>query len=225
MISCYHLTVPDPHGDTPIFDDVGFEVDDGEWVEIVGPSGAGKSLLYAILALERRPRRGKVVVAGRNLDRMDRAGLAALRQDLGTCRQRVALLEERTVIENLVLPLVVRGETNRAAQVAERLLETVGWSHLRDRPAGSLSVGRQRAVGILRAVIGAPRIVAVDGSLDTLQKPERDASLRLLRDAHARGSAILLFGQNSTGVSDKETTEFRLEGGELKAKESAVGQS
>lgn len=223
MISCYHLTVPDRHGGDPIFDDVGFEVGDGEWVEFVGPSGSGKSLLFAILGLERRPTNGKVVVAGRNLDRMDDSGLASLRQDLGTCRQQVALLGERTVIENLVLPLVVRGETNRAAQVAERLLETVGWSDWRDRPAGSLSAGRQRAVGILRAVIGAPRIVAVDGSLDSLPKPERRASLRLLRDAHARGSAILLFGRKPTGVSDVEATEYRLGDGAVTAAGSATG--
>ena len=215
MISCYHLTIDGPDEGRPLLDDVSFELEDGDWVEFVGPTGAGKSLLFSVLTLENRPTEGRLVVGGRNLERLDRTGFAELRRDIGSCRQAPELLEERNVIENLVVPLLVRGETRRAAEVGERLLESCRLAALREAPVGRLSDGERHLVGLLRAVIGTPRLVAVDGGLDALSGDALESARQALTDSYESGSSIVLFGRSASGIAPDGATLFEVEAGRV----------
>ncbi len=212
MISCYQLTVPGTERSGPVFDEVSFEIDEGEWVEFVGPSGAGKSVLYAILALEARPDQGRLVVAGRNLSRLDERGLVELRREIGSCRETVDLLNRRTVVENLVVPLVVRDKAVRAMDAAKRLLDRANLADLRDAAAAGLARGERRLVGVLRATIGRPRAILVDGGLEGLEGEQFEAAAEALRRSHEQGSAVYLFSRNPTECAPDERTVFRLGG-------------
>jgi len=220
MISCYQLTIPGTDSTGPLLDDVSFEIDDGEWVEFLGPSAAGKTLLYSVLALETKPTDGRLVIAGRNLDRLDGRGLVELRRELGSCRQEVELLESRTVVENLVVPLVVRGKTTRASSAADRVLERADLEDLRDIRVAELSAGHRRAVAILRAVMGRPRAILVDGALERLGGALYEAVNAAIHRSYDQGSAVLLFGRHSTDDGPSERRLYRLDGGRLEERES-----
>lgn len=219
MISCYQLTVPGTERAGPLFDDVSFEIEEGEWVEFVGPAASGKTALYAILSLEARPRDGRLVIAGRNLARLDGAGLVELRREMGTCREDVELLEDRSVVENLVVPLVVRGKASRASDAAERLIDRAGIESLRDVPVGELSSGERRLVGLLRAVIGRPRAVLVDGGLDILDGQLLEAAVEALHRSHEQGSAVYLFGRQPTERAPADRRLYHLDRGTLRREE------
>lgn len=220
MISCYQLTVPGTERSGPLFEEVSFEIDEGEWVEFVGPAASGKSALYAVLALEARPLDGRLVIAGRNLDRLDKLGLMELRRKLGTCREDVELLEDRSVVENLVVPLVVRGKASRASDAADRLLDRAGIASLRDIPVNELSAGERRLIGILRAVIGRPRAVLIDGGLGLLDDKLLEASVEALHRSHEQGSAVYLFGRQPAQRAPDARKLYHLDRGTLHREES-----
>ena len=210
MINCYHLTVPGTERTGPLLDDVSFEIDEGEWVEFVGPSGSGKSLLHSVLALESKPTDGRLVIAGRNLARLDGRGLVELRREFGSCRQTEQLLEPRTVVENLVVPLVVRGKTTQASSTADRLLERAGLEQLRDVPVAELSAGHRRMVALLRAVMGRPRAILVDGGFEGLGDDLREAAKAAVHRSHDQGSAVVLFGRQASEDAPTDRTLHRL---------------
>ncbi|MFB6371840.1 MAG: ATP-binding cassette domain-containing protein [Bradymonadaceae bacterium] len=215
MISCYDLTIPGAEATGPLLEEVSFEIGDAEWVEFVGPSGAGKSILYAVLALEARPSEGRLVVAGRNLSRVDESGLVELRREFGSCRQSPDLLESRTVVENLVVPLVVRGKTTQASSAADRVLERVDLAEMRDVPVARLSTGHRRAVALLRATMGRPRAIVIDGTLEGLDHKLFEAARAALHRSHDQGSAIVLFGREPSENAPVDRCVYRLEGGTL----------
>lgn len=215
MISCYHLTVPGAERTGPILDDVSFEIEEGEWVEFVGPSAAGKSVLYSVLALETRPTDGRLVVAGRNLSRVDGEGLVELRREFGSCRQSPELLDDRTVVENLVVPLVVRGKTTQASSAADRLLERADLAHLRETRVAELSDGHRRIVAILRALMGRPRAVFIDGGFEVLSDSLLESAKAAVHRSHDQGSAIVLFGRRCTEAAPADRAIYRLDGGSL----------
>jgi ABC-type lipoprotein export system ATPase subunit len=219
MISCYQLTVPGTERTGPLFEDVSFEVEEGEWVEFVGPAASGKTALYRVLGLEARPLGGRLVIGGRNLARLDEAGLVELRREMGTCREDVELLEDRSVIENLVVPLVVRGKASRASDAADRLLDRAGIASLRDIPVGELSAGERRLVGLLRAAIGRPRAILIDGGLGRLDGQLLEAATEALVRSHQQGSAVYLFGRHPTERAPEDRRLLYLDRGTLHREE------
>jgi cell division transport system ATP-binding protein len=149
---------------------VSFEIDDGEMVFLTGHSGAGKSTLLKLIALLDRATRGTVIVDGRNLAGVRRGGIPNHRRHIGIIFQDHKLLADRTVFDNVALPLVVAGvghlETKRRVRAA---LDKVGLlDKERVSPVG-LSGGEQQRVGIARAVVHKPPLLIADeptGNLD-----------------------------------------------------------
>lgn len=214
MISCYHLSIAHPHRQTPLLDDVSFDIERGKWAEIVGATGAGKSVLMSILALRSAALRGKCIIGGRNLDRLEPAGLAELRRSIGSCAQRPRLLEERTVVENLLLPLVARDEQRDALARVESLLAETALSGLSEARAGALSDSQRKLTGILRAVVGRPRLVLVDGGLENLGDLAVDAA-RALERAHDAGATVVLASRSLSPLSERRDLTFWLRDGRL----------
>ena len=133
IISCFHLDLSDATRQRKALDDICIEVERGSWSEIVGPAGGGKTLLFSVLSLRAAPPRGtKVVVGGRNLDRLPVTEIADMRRLFGSACAQPIMLDDRSVIENLVVPFVVRGESRMALESTEALLEACELMHLRD---------------------------------------------------------------------------------------------
>ena len=149
---------------------VSFDIQPGEMVFLTGPSGAGKSTVLKLIALIERPTRGSVLVNSKNTSRVRRGAIPRFRRDVGVVFQDHKLLADRSVFDNVALPLLIRGLGHREIERRVRAaLDQVGLLG-RERSAPiTLSTGEQQRVGIARAVAARPPLVIADeptGNLD-----------------------------------------------------------
>jgi cell division transport system ATP-binding protein len=149
---------------------VSFELQVAEMVFLTGHSGAGKSTLMKLIILMERASQGQVIVNGTNLNRVSRRQIPAIRRDVGVVFQNHQLLFDRTVFDNVALPLTISGfgpkEVGRRVRAA---LSKVGLSDKERQLPVALSGGEQQRVGIARAVVNKPRLLLADeptGNLD-----------------------------------------------------------
>jgi ABC-type lipoprotein export system ATPase subunit len=211
MISCYHLSAPNTRKPgSPLFDNISFEIPDGSWAEITGPSGCGKSLLFAVMSLQLAPTQGTLIVQGRNLPRCTPSRIAELRRSLGICAQQPSLLDDRTTFENLLVPFVAREQLHHAPELVHAALQRAELSHLADLPARSLTLPERRLVTILRACLGDPAAILIDGGLDHLDEPSRRRAQQLLRAQHRQGATIFLFHSAWTSSTTGRSVELRI---------------
>lgn len=153
-------------------DGVNITINKGEFICIAGRSGSGKSTLLNMLAGLELPTSGTVQVAGKRLESMnEKARIRFRRDDIGFVFQSYNLMPQYTALENVALPLAIRGAPLKLRnEMAEAMLVRVGLKeHIHHKP-GELSGGQQQRVGIARAVITRPPIVLADeptGNLDT----------------------------------------------------------
>lgn len=150
--------------------DVSFELDEGEMVFLTGHSGAGKSTLLRLIGLLERPSRGQVIVNGRNLATLPRRKIPFHRRQVGMIFQDHRLLADRSVFDNVALPLVVSGLSHK--EIGRRVraaLDQVGLLKRERALPVALSGGEQQRVGIARAVVARPPLLLADeptGNLD-----------------------------------------------------------
>jgi putative ABC transport system ATP-binding protein len=163
-------TVPSPEGPLTILSDVSVAVRAGETLAIVGASGAGKSTLLALLAGLDSPSSGRVAIAGMDVTGLDEDGRAAVRgRHVGFVFQSFHLVPSLTALENVMLPLELRGRRD-ARQAAAQALEQVGLKPRAEHYPKQLSGGEQQRVAIARAFVTQPAVLFADeptGNLDT----------------------------------------------------------
>lgn len=172
---------------------VDFEVERGEMVFLTGHSGAGKSTLMKLIMLMERPTQGQVFIDGRNLNRLSSGQIPLYRRNVGVVFQNHQLLFDRTVFDNVALPLLIAGtspgETGRRVRAA---LDKVGLLDKERQNPIVLSGGEQQRVGIARAVVNKPALLLADeptGNLD----PELSAEImNLFRQFNEVGVTIMI---------------------------------
>lgn len=154
-----------------------FQVGRGELVFLTGHSGAGKSTVLRLIPLLERPTSGRITVAGVDLDRVGRRRIPVLRRRIGMIFQDHRLLPDRSVFDNVALPLVINGVSARDIPRRVRAaLDKVGLLNRERASPVTLSGGEQQRVGIARAVVTRPPILLADeptGNLD----PELSAEI------------------------------------------------
>jgi cell division transport system ATP-binding protein len=150
--------------------DITLEVKSGEMVFVTGHSGAGKSTLLRLIGLIERPTRGQLVVEGRNLAKLPSRQIPFHRRQVGMIFQDHRLLADRTVFDNVALPLVVAGVPHRdIGRRVRAALDKVGLLRNEKALPLTLSGGEQQRVGIARAVVSRPPVLLADeptGNLD-----------------------------------------------------------
>lgn len=155
---------------------VNLEIDSGEFVFLTGHSGAGKSTLLRLIGLLERPTQGQMVIGGHNLARIRPREVPYYRRNIGMVFQNHRLLMDRTVFDNVALPMVIAG--NGHQEISRRVraaLDKVGLLKKERALPITLSGGEQQRVGIARAVVAKPSIVLADeptGNLDPLLSQE-----------------------------------------------------
>jgi putative ABC transport system ATP-binding protein len=163
--------VSSPEGSLTIVDRVSLDILAGESVAVTGPSGAGKSTLLALLAGLDLPTRGRVLLAGQDLTRLDEDGRARLRaQRVGFVFQSFHLIPALTALENVMLPLELAGRKD-ARRAASETLERVGLRERTGHYPRQLSGGEQQRVALARAFVTQPAVLFADeptGNLDTV---------------------------------------------------------
>ncbi len=159
---------------------VSFELARGEMAFLTGPSGAGKSTLLKLIMLMERATQGQVLINNKNLGRLSRRQIPYLRRQIGVVFQNHQLLFDRSVYDNVALPLVIEGYSPReAARRVRAALDKVGLLSKEKLNPITLSGGEQQRVGIARAVVNKPALLLADeptGNLD----PELSAEIMTL---------------------------------------------
>ena len=163
-------------------DDINLTVQDGEIFGIIGLSGAGKSTLVRCMNLLERPTHGEVLVDGQDLTKLSPAGLREVRRNIGMIFQSYNLLEQRTVLPNVLYPLELTHEDRRTARTrAMQLLELVGLADRASAYPAQLSGGQKQRVAIARALATNPHYLLCDEATSALDPTTTDSILALLQ--------------------------------------------
>ena len=195
--------------------DVSFTIPQGSLVAIVGPSGSGKTTLLGLLAGLDTPTRGEVILDGSTLGRLSEDQRATLRgEKVGFVFQSFQLIPTLSAIENVQVPLELRGEP-RAAARARELLERVG---LRDRghhfPA-QLSGGEQQRVAVARAFVNAPRILFADEPTGNLDAATGATVIELMAELNRETGTTLVLVTHDPELAARARRVIRLRDGVL----------
>ncbi|WP_051669468.1 ABC transporter ATP-binding protein [Bryobacter aggregatus] len=179
-----------------IFADMSFVVNPGERVALIGESGAGKSTLLHLLGGLDHPTTGAIHFGETDITKLTARELASFRnREMGFVWQVQSLLPEFTAIENVMMPLLVRGETpEQARPAAATMLEEVGLAARLEHRAGELSGGEQQRVVLARALVGKPKYLLADeptGNLDERTAGQILDLLERLQEVHQLTSVIV----------------------------------
>ena len=173
--------------------DISLQIARGEMVFLAGPSGAGKSTLLKLVAAIDRPSSGSVRVNGQDVSRMKRASLPYLRRNLGLILQQQRLLMDRSVLANVMLPLLVGGEAHAAAaQRARAALDRLGMLDKAEAAPQALSGGEQQRVAIARAIVNRPQIILADEPSANLDRASADQVFSALKSFQAAGVTCVI---------------------------------
>ncbi len=153
-----------------ILKQINFDIEAGQSAAIIGESGSGKSTLLGLLAGLDTPDSGSIIIDKQNICQMDEDGRAGFRsQYMGFVFQSFQLMPTYSALENVMLPIELKGEASDSREKAEQLLERVGLSHRLSHYPHQLSGGEQQRVALARAFVGTPKILFADeptGNLD-----------------------------------------------------------
>ena len=205
------------NGRLEILSDLGLEIEEGEMLGITGVSGSGKSTLLHLLGGMDRQDEGSIKIAGQEIIDLTPMELADFRnRTIGFIFQFHHLLPEFTSLENVMMPLLLRGIPQvQAIKIANELLSEVGLSERTGHRPGELSGGEQQRTAMARALIGKPRLLLADeptGNLDTRTGKMIAELLLTLHANHRLTSIIVTHNENLAAVC---TRVLHLENGKL----------
>ena len=217
MITFDHVSKRYPGGHDALRQ-VSFTVGKGEMVLLTGHSGAGKTTLLRLAAAIERPTAGTITVGGQNVSRLGNRGIPYLRRNFGLVFQDHKLLHDRSVFENVVLPLRVTGFAAReAASRVRAALDKVGLlARERDNPV-ALSGGEQQRVCIARAIVHRPAILLADEPTGNLDADNARNIVALLDVFRQVGATILVATHDAEAFSAAAPRVITLSAGAIVA--------
>jgi ABC-type lipoprotein export system ATPase subunit len=203
----------------PVLDGIDLVIERGESLAIVGPSGSGKSTLLNIMGGLDEPTSGEVRMAGRNLCTLKSDELARIRnQEMGFVFQLHHLLDQLTVLENVLVPTLVyrdgKGRADREAR-AHALLERVGLKERTCHRPGQLSGGERQRVALVRALINRPGLLLADEPTGSLDRSATLEMARLLKELNSQEGVALVVVTHALEVARCMDRVQRLQDGRL----------
>lgn len=195
---------------------VSFHLERGELAFLTGHSGAGKSTLLKLIMLMERASQGQVIINGQNLQRLSRRQLPWFRRHIGVVFQDHQLLFDRTVFDNVALPLQVAGyEPREAARRVRAALDKVGLLSRENRNPVTLSGGEQQRVGIARAVVNKPMLLLADEPTGNLDPALSAEIMTLFESFNQVGVSMLIASHDLALITRLEHRILTLNGGRL----------
>jgi putative ABC transport system ATP-binding protein len=209
-----------PAGELTILDEVGFDIARGDTVAVVGASGSGKSTLLSLMAGLDLPTSGSVRLGGIELTRLDEDGRARVRgEQVGFVFQSFQLLPSLTALENVMLPLELRGD-REVDGPARATLEKVGLGHRLDHYPRQLSGGEQQRVALARAFVTRPSLLFADEPTGNLDTHTGEAIISLLFALNQDAGTTLVLVTHDEHLAVRCGRLLRLDSGRLVADES-----
>ncbi|ORU93688.1 MAG: ABC transporter [Cycloclasticus sp. symbiont of Bathymodiolus heckerae] len=208
-------TVQVADGGLNILSSVDLTINRGESIAIVGASGSGKSTLLGLLAGLDAPSQGTVALNGEELTSLDEDGRAEVRNKLvGFVFQSFQLMPRLTALENVMLPLELRGDAN-AKQTAVNLLERVGLGSRLDHTPMKLSGGEQQRVALARAFVTQPAILFADEPTGNLDSKTGEQIIELLFELNKEKQTTLVLVTHDSGLASRCQRTVHIEAGRL----------
>ncbi len=195
---------------------IDLEIKKGEIVSITGPSGSGKSTLLHIAGGLDFPDKGSVKVESEELTALKDERLSKIRNEkIGFVFQFHHLLPEFTILENVMIPLLVRGESFQGARIkAGKVLSEVGLSERIHHKPSQISGGERQRAAVARAIVGEPAIILADEPTGNLDKRTEKELIKLLLFLNKKGATFLIVTHNPE-VADMAHRIFKLREGKL----------
>ena len=197
---------------------VSFNIDEGEMVFITGHSGAGKSTLLKLVAAIERPNSGSVLIKGQNIASIKQRAIPYLRRNLGLIFQDHKLLFDRSVFDNVLLPLQICGFDYRdSATRARAALDKVGLLAREKANPIALSGGEQQRLCIARAIVNRPAILLADEPTGNLDADYATAIMDIFKSFHQVGVTLLIATHDENILRGFQGRTLALSHGELRA--------
>jgi cell division transport system ATP-binding protein len=217
MIKLFHVSKTYRENDPPALASVNLTIEDGEFVYLIGPSGAGKTTVLKLIYMEEFPTEGEVVVVGFTTAHMNRKKVLTLRRRVGVVFQDYRLLTDRSVFENVALPLRLFGEFNdrQLRDRVEHVLNQVGLWHKAEYRPTELSGGQQQRVALARAVANRPFVLLADEPTANLDPDTADEIIAIIRRIHEEGTAVILATHKMELVMDSGERYVRMDRGTI----------
>ena len=210
-------TYQDGSNATPVLHDVSLSIKAGEHVAILGSSGSGKSTLLHILGGLDKPSSGDVEFNGKSLGKLSGNALAKLRNDeMGFIYQFHHLLGEFTALENVAMPLRIRGLPTKAAHSkAKVMLDEVGLSHRADHLPSTMSGGERQRVAIARALVTEPSVVLADEPTGNLDDSTGEQIYKLLASLSEKKGTAFVVVTHDISLAAKMDRVLKIKDGRL----------
>ena len=196
---------------------VNLTVAPGETVAIVGTSGSGKSTFMHLLGGLDKPTQGSVELCGQSLTGLSEKAIGLLRnRSLGFVYQFHHLLPEFSALENVAMPLLIRGESHTSAlSHASRLLEKVGLSAREHHKPGELSGGERQRTAVARALVGQPDCILADEPTGNLDYETANSVQELFFTLNSEFGTSLVMATHDLGLAQKLDHTYKLANGSL----------
>ena len=200
-----------------VLDDISFEIEKGEFVSLMGASGSGKStLLYLIGGLD-KPTNGEVFINDKDINKLKEKQISALRRkDIGFVFQFYNLVQNLTVEENIMLPVVMDGKKEKDyKERLEKILKIIGLENKRKALPNQLSGGQQQRVSIARAIILSPSIILADEPIGNLDSKSGEEVMKLFKTINKEEGITILQVTHSEEATKYGNRIIRLKDGKI----------
>ena len=196
--------------------EISIDVDNGEFVFLIGATGSGKTTLLRLLIKDTLPTDGKILINDIDVTRLSAGKLSEFRKMIGVIFQNLKLLSDRTVFENVVLPLDVSGANSKeSASKVEEVLKQVGLLEHKDKFPVQLSGGELQRAAIARALILSPQILLADEPTGNLDAATSWEIVKLLSDINSKGTTIIMATHNADIVKSMNKRIIHLDKGKI----------
>ncbi len=196
--------------------DIDLKVDDSEFCFLVGPTGSGKSSLLKMIYFDILPSEGEIDVLGYNSKKTRKNSTHKLRKKIGVIFQDYKLLKQRTVYENIALPLHINGVGRKKIKDnVKEALELTDLLDYQDKYPNQLSGGEQQRVCIARAIVKNPELILADEPTGNLDPAAAHKILKILEQINKEGTTIIMATHNYKLISDRDYRIIELKEGSL----------
>jgi cell division transport system ATP-binding protein len=196
--------------------EIDLKINSNEFCFLLGPTGSGKSTLMKLLYFDLFPTNGEVEIFGHSSKKINQKNVYKVRRDLGIIFQDYKLIKQRSVFDNIALPLRIRGESRAVIKdLVDEAIELTELKGLENKFPLQLSGGEQQRVCIARAIVKSPKLILADEPTGNLDPASGYRILKILEQIHAEGTAVIMATHNYKLISEKDYRIIELKKGRI----------